>query len=167
MFDGPVSENKAEEALDPQGEKQTTSAGLERWAHFPGLLVFGLLIIPLHRYPWGWHVAIAGGYTVCVFWFALGSGKKDLDDIFGDQDTPRKVRMLIVPHIIVLAILLWAVSEWFHLKRLLPSWATQEGRRGSLWLQFGFLSLAIAAVAQGFWMAKKIQLKFPDPSESD
>jgi hypothetical protein len=142
-----------------------SSIGLERWAHFPALLVFGLLILPLHSYPWGWQIAIAGGYTVYVFWFALGSGKKDLDDLTGDTLILRKIASQLLPHLLVLVIILAGVSEWFHLRPLLPSWVTHEGRKGSFWDLLGWLLLAIAGIAQGFWMAGKIKSRFGESED--
>src|SRR5260221_4552098 len=80
---------------DPEQEsaddEKSSSIGLERWAHLPAFLVFGVLILLLHSYAWGWQFAIASGYTVYVYWFALGSGKKDLDDFTGDTLLLRKI----------------------------------------------------------------------------
>ena len=110
MFDDlDTAENRTE-------VEEKSSITLERWAHFPAFLVFGALILPLHSYPWGWQIAIAGGYTVYAFWFALGSGKKDLDDLTGDTLILRKIGSQLLPHLLILVFVVAGVSEWFHLR---------------------------------------------------
>jgi hypothetical protein len=153
------------ESETQESEEKKSSVTLERWAHFPAMLVFGMLIIPLHRYPWGWHIAIAGGYTVYVFWFALGAGKKDLDDLLGDSEVPRNVARLLIPHLLFLTLIMLGVTWWFHLRPILPSWVTQEGRKGSLWDLCGWFALAITAIAQGFWMAGRIRRALGEPED--
>jgi hypothetical protein len=106
---------------------------LYRWAHFPALLVFGVLIIPFHGYSWGWPVAIACGYTVFVFWFAFGAVLRDADDIFGDPQVVPYAAKLMLPHLPVLAILIPAVSLWFRLRPMLPDWFTHSEQKGSFW----------------------------------
>ena len=142
-----------------EGEEKS-SIGLERWAHFPALLAFGLLMLLFHSYSWSWQVSIAGGYTVYVFWFALGSDKKDLDDLTGDVLALRKIGSCLLPHLLVLVLILAGVSQWFHLRPVLPSWVTHEGRKGSFWDLFGWLALALAGIAQGSWMAARIKRQF-------
>jgi hypothetical protein len=159
MFDDlDTAENRTE-------VEEKSSITLERWAHFPAFLVFGALILPLHSYPWGWQIAIAGGYTVYVFWFALGSGKKDLDDLTGDTLILRKIGSQLLPHLLILVFVVAGVSEWFHLRPLLPSWATQDGRKPSLWFYFGGITLALSGYAEGSWFAKRISRQFSDPSD--
>ena len=153
-------------------EQETESDGKNdepasyRWAHFPALLVFGLLILLLHRIACGWQIAIGGGYTVYVFWFALGLGLKNSDDLFGDSEVQLYVAKLLVPHALILALIILGVTEWFHLKPTLPDWATHEGRKGSLWDLLGWFTLGIAGVWQGFWMGGKIKRHFADHEDS-
>ena len=112
-------------------DEDKSSIALERWAHFPAMAVFGALILPLHSHPWGWQIAIAGGYTVYVFWFALGSDKQDLDDITGDSLLLRKIASQLLPHLLILVFVVAGVTEWFRLRPVLPTWVTHEGRKGS------------------------------------
>lgn len=152
MFDDLETAERRTDRTNQSG----TSVGLERWAHFPALAVFGLLILPLQSDPWGWQIAIAAGYTVYVFWFALGSGAKDLDDLLGDSRSLQSAARLLLPHLLALALVIFGVTWWFRLRPLLPDGLTHEGRRGSFWDLIGWLVLALAAIAQGSWMARKI-----------
>jgi hypothetical protein len=156
------SESLEEPSSDGTDEPQSS---LYRWAHFPAGLVFAILIIPLHRFHWGWQIAIAGGYTVYVFWFAFGMVLRNADDFFGDPRVPKFAAELLLPHAFMLVFVVLGVTEWFHLKPILPAWATHEGRRGSLWMQFGFLTLAGAGIAEGFWMGKKVKQRFKESGE--
>lgn len=166
MFDDLETAKQKTEA-DQNLEENDSSSSAYRWAHFPAMLVFGALIIPLHRNPWGWQIAIASGYTVYVFWFALGLGLKSSDDFFGDSRVPRYAAQLLIPHVLIVAALVAGVTEWFHLKAMLPDWATHEGRKESLWDLFGWLALAVAGIAQGFWMGGKIKRRFADLDDSE
>jgi hypothetical protein len=167
MFDDlETAENKTEEPQTPEEDEDASSSQLYRWAHFPALLVFAVLIIPLHRHPWGWQIAIAGGYTAYVFWFAFGSVLNSADDFFGDSRVPKYAVELLLPHALILALVVLGVTEWFHLKPLLPEWVTHEGRKGSLWMLFGWLLLASAGIWQGSWMAKKIKRRFKETADS-
>ena len=164
MFDDlDTAEQKTEAGTDPADD---SSSGAYRWAHFPAMLVFGALMIPLHRHPWGWQIAIASGYTVYVFWFALGFGLKNSDDFFGDPRVPRYAAQLLIPHALILAALVAGVTEWFHLKPILPAWVTHEGRKESCWDLLGWLVLTVAGIAQGFWMGGKIKRRFEDVERS-
>ena len=149
--------NTAEQRTDPDQDDDKSASAAYRWAHFPALLVFGLLILPLHRYAWGWQVAVAGGYTVYVFWFALGLGLKDTDDLFGDSEVQLYVAKLLLPHALILILIVLGVTEWFHLKPMLPDWVTHEGRKESIWDFLGWIVLGVAAVGQGFWMGGKLK----------
>ena len=146
-------------------DEDKSSIALERWAHFPAMAVFGALILPLHSHPWGWQIAIAGGYTVYVFWFALGSDKQDLDDITGDSLLLHKIASQLLPHLLILVFVVAGVTEWFRLRPVLPTWVTHEGRKGSFWGLFGWLALAFAGIAQGFWMAARIKRQFHESED--
>lgn len=163
MFDDLETETKKPDDDD----ERRASLTLERWAHFPAMLVFGLMILVLHGRAWGWRISIAGGYAAYVLFFALGSGKTDLDDLTGDQDLARKVEALLVPIMASSAVLLLAVSEWFQLKPVLPSWITHEYRKGSFWDLLGWMVLVVAGIVQGSWMARRIQRKFRGSEESE
>jgi len=166
MFDDlDASEQKTEGPQEPV-DKNNSSVGLYRWAHFPAILVFAILIIPLHSHPWGWQIAIAGGYTVYVFWFAFGLVLKDADDFLGDPRVPKYGAELLIPHALILTLIIFCVSEWFRLKPILPEWVTHEGRKGSLWDLCGWVALAGAGIWQGFWMGKKIKRRFGEPEDS-
>lgn len=134
------------------------------WAHVLGGLGFGILIIPLHSYSWGWQVSIAGGYSVLAFCRAFGSAFENADDLLGNPRAVRSVAMLLIPHAAVVLLVVLGVSWWFHIRPELPTWVTHEGRKGSLWYWFGMLPLALAGYAQGAWMAGwiKRQVKAPD-----
>jgi len=147
------------EQVEKEGEEKS-SITLERWAHFPAMLAFGLFMLFFHSYPWGWQIAIAGGYTVYVFWFALGAGKKDLDDLTGDTQLLRKIGSQLLPHLLILIVVVAGVTEWFRLIPVLPLGLTQEGRKGSFWDLFGWLALAGSGIAQGLWMAGRIKRRF-------
>jgi hypothetical protein len=138
----------------------------DRWAHFPALIVFGVLIVPFHRYRWGWQLAICAAYTVYVFWFALAYGSIDMDDLLGDSRVVRYIAPLLIPHVIILGLIVWGVTEWIRLNSILPGWATHGGRRPPLWLYCGFLLLTGAGIWQGFWMGKKIKKRFKESEES-
>ncbi len=120
-------------------------------------MAFGVLIIPLHGFSWGWPVAIVGAYTVYVLWFAFGSVLSDADNFFGDPRVVRYGGKLLVPHLLVLAIIVPAISLWFRLKPMLPEWATHEGHKGSLWFLFGWMSLGVSGIAEGSWMGRKLK----------
>jgi len=141
------------------------SSGLYRWAHFPAGLVFVILFILFSGQPWRWHIAIGGSYTVYVFFFAFGTVLRDLDDFLGDSRVPRFTAKLLIPHAFCLAPIIAGVSLWFYLLPILPPWMTQEGRRGSLWDLCGWLALAIAGIAEGSWMAKKVKRQFSESED--
>src|ERR1035438_3784578 len=107
MFDDLESEAGA------QQDEEKSSIALERWAHFPAIAAFGLLMLLCRTHPWRWQIAVGGCFTVYVFWFALGSGKKDLDDITGDSEVGRKIAISLLPHTIILALVVLGVSWWF------------------------------------------------------
>jgi hypothetical protein len=158
MFEDSLdTKDQTSEGRESAEEPGTASYGLGRWAHFPAGLVFGILFVVLSGHPWRWYVAIDGAYTVCVFGFAIGSVIKDLDDFFGSAEIQRCAARLLIPHIPVLAVLTYGTFLWFHLNTILPSWLTQEGRKGSLWEILGWLALAVAGVTQGIWMSRRIK----------
>ena len=158
-----ISRNPDEDM--PADDESKPESSLYRWAHFPAMLAFGLLFVLFRGQPWRWHVAIGGCYTVYVFFFAFGSVFKGLDDFFGDSRVPRYLAKLLIPHTVILVLVTAGVTLWFRLLPLLPSWVTQEGRKGSLWDICGWLVLAIAGIMQGFWMAGKTKRRFSEPEE--
>lgn len=158
-----TAEQKIEADLTSADEEKQPSSTLYRWAHFPAMLVFGVLIILFHGHPWSWQLAIGGGYTVYVFFFAFGTILRDADDFLGDPRVPRCAARLLVLHLPILALVLCGVSLWFYLRPMLPAWVTHESRKGSFWDLFGWLTLAIAGIAQGSWMAGKIRRRFAEP----
>lgn len=162
MFDDLETAEGKTEGIQEAGDEDKSSLPPYRWAHIPALFVFGVLILALHRNPWGWQIAIGGAYTVYVFWFALSYGLKDTDDLFGDSQAVRYVAKLLIPHVLVLAFIVLGVTEWFHLKSMLPNWATHEGRKGSFWDMFGWLVLICAGIAQGFWMGGLVKRRFAE-----
>jgi hypothetical protein len=135
---------------------------LARWALFPAMVFFGILLLMFRHHPWRWYIGIGGGYTTFVFWFALGSDAYDFDDVLGDDALFRKIAALLIPHLVCLTFVLAATFEWFHLKPALPHSVTQEGRRGSLWDMVGWWVLALGGLTQGFWMAGKIKRRFTE-----
>jgi hypothetical protein len=148
------------QSVDEQGAAEqsgSSSYGLGRWAHFPAGVAFGLIFIPLEGHPWRWYVAIDLSYTVYVFWFAIGSVIKDLDDVLGNPVLLRYTAKLLIPHTVVLTLLTFLMAIWFQVRTTLPSWATTEGRKESLWDLFGWLVLAIGGITQGIWMAGKLK----------
>jgi len=157
-----TAEKKTEAERTPADDEKQSSSRLYRWAHFPAMLVFGILIILFHGHSWSWRLAICGGYTVYVFFFAFGTVLRDADDFLGDSRVPRCAARLLILHLPILALVLCGVSLWFHFRPMLPSWMTQEGRRGSLWDLCGWSILAVAGIAQGFWMAGKIKRWFSE-----
>jgi len=124
------------------------------------MLAFGILIILLHGHPWSWQLAIGGGYTVYVFFFAFGTVSQDADDFFGDARVLPCAAKLLIPHLLILAMIIAGVALWFHLRPTLPDWVTHEGRKGSFWDLFGWLVLAFAGLGQGTWMGGKIKRWF-------
>jgi hypothetical protein len=147
------------------GSTSEQPSQLYRWAHFPAMLIFGILIILFHGHPWGWQLAIGGGYTVYVFFFAFGSVFKNSDDFFGDSRVPKYAMELLIPHVLILALIVFGVTEWFRLKPILPEWVTHEGRKGSLWMLLGWLLLASAGISQGFWMAGLIKRRLGEQQD--
>lgn len=129
------------------------------------MLAFGILIILFHGRSWGWQIAIGGGYTVYVFFFALGSVLRGLDDFLGDPKVLRCTAKLLIPHAFFLTLILSGVSLWFHLKLMLPSWLTHEGRKESLWDLLGWLALAIAGIVQGSWMGGRLKRWLGKPED--
>jgi hypothetical protein len=160
-----VAEKNTEVAAPLTDDENKPSSGLYRWAHFPAGLAFGILFILFSGNPWRWQIAIGGGYTVYVFFFAFGSVLRDADDFFGDTRVPLCAAKLLIPHIFILTLIISGVSLWFHISPLLPSWVTHEGRKESLWDLFGWLILAGAGIWQGSWMAKKIKSRFTEPED--
>lgn len=149
----------------PSDDEKESSPGLYRWAHFPAMLAFGILFIVFHGQPWRWQIAIGSSYTVYVFFFAIGSVAKDLDDVLGDPAILRYAAALLIPHVFFLALIISGVYLWLYLRPTLPPWLTQEGRKESLWDLCGWLVLAIAGIVQGTWMAKKIKRRFPESED--
>jgi hypothetical protein len=146
-------------------DNKKSSVTLERWAHFPAMLVLGILMLLFHRSPWGWQISITGSYTVYVFWFALGNDKQSFDDIAGDTLLFRKIASQLLPHLFILVLVVAGVTEWFRLLPILPPGLTDEGRKGSLWDMFGWLALGCSGIAQGFWMSARIKRQFPEPDD--
>lgn len=128
-------------------------------------VAFGLLFLPFKDHPWSLYVAVAGSYSVLVFGLAFGSAFEDADDFFGNSQVPRYIAKLLIPHALILALIALGVSRWLYLRPTLPSWVTQEGRRGSFWDLCGWLSLGIAGVWQGLWMAGRIKRRFEGPED--
>jgi hypothetical protein len=157
---GPSTDEKS-----PAEDENESSPQLWRWAHFPAMLAFGILFIAFSGQPWRWYIAIGGSYTVYVFFFALGSVLRDLDDFFGDPRVPRYIAKLLIPHVFFLVLVILGVYLWFYLKPMLPPWMTHEGRKGSLWDICGWLVLAFAGLAQGSWMAEKIKRQFGESED--
>jgi hypothetical protein len=167
MFDDLETSASETEGQRSPDEESRPSPQLYRWAHFPAILTVGVLILLFHGNPWRWQIAVGGGYTVYVFFFAFGSVFSDADDFFGDPRAPRYALKLMAPHLLILAPLLAGVALWFHLKPMLPEWMTHEGRKGSIWDLFGWITLGLAGIAQGSWMARKIRRRFgPDEEQS-
>jgi hypothetical protein len=160
MFNDIESESK-------EAEDKQSSTTMERWVLFPAIVAFGLLSLLFHSMPLRWQISIAGGYTVYVFWLALGSDKRDLDDITGDADLFRKIKTLLIPHALILPFIVLGVTEWFRLRPTLPIWAIQEGRKGSLWEMFGWLLLGLGGISEGFWLAARLRRKFGTESDFD
>jgi hypothetical protein len=144
-------------AQEPVDDEEKSSWWLGPWAHFPAIVVFGVLFFLFKDHAWGWYVAIACSYTVYVFCRAFGSAFKDSDDLFGNSEVPHYLAKLLVPHALIVALIMLGVFLWFYLKPSLPSWLTHEGRKGSLWDLLGWLVLAGAGIKQGFWMADKLK----------
>lgn len=163
MFDDLDTAERKTEDEQTSADGENHSPGLYRWAHFPAGLAFGILIILFHGHPWSWQLAIGGGYTVYVYFFAFGSVLWDFDDLFGDPRVPRSAARLLIPHLLILLPLVAGVTLWFHLRPMLPDWATHEGRRGSFWDVTGWVMLAVAGIAEGFWMAGKLKHWFREP----
>ncbi len=167
MFDDlDTAERKTEDEQTPAEDENKSSSRLYRWAHFPAMLAFGILFILFRANPWRWQIAIGGGYTVYVYFFASGTVLRDMDDFFGDPRVPRRAARLLIPHVLILALIIAGVSLWFHLRPMLPSWVTQEGRKRSFWDLLGWLVLAFAGIGQGTWMAGKIKRQFGDSEDS-
>ncbi len=163
MFDDlETAKEKTEGAQDAADDEKQTSSTLYRWAHFPAMLVFGILIVLLHGHSWSWQVAIGGAYTVYVFFFAFGTVLRDADDFLGDPKVLKCAARLLIPHLLIMVPVVAGVTLWFHFRPMLPSWMTQEGRKGSPWDYLGWLALALAGIAQGFWMAGKIKRWFKE-----
>jgi hypothetical protein len=141
------------------------SSGLYRWAHFPAIIVFGVLFMLFQSSPWRWQIAIGFAYTVYVFFFAFGSVFKDSDDFLGDSKVPKYFVKLLIPHAMILALIMVGIHLWFRLRPTLPPWVTQEGHKGSLWDLCGWLLLAGAGISQGLWMAGKLKRQFSEPGD--
>jgi hypothetical protein len=166
MFEDTDATEKNTEVPAPiTDDENKPPSQLYRWAHFPAILAFAILLIFFSDNPWRWQIAIAGGYTVYVFFFAFGYSLRDADDFLGDTRVPRYAAKLLIPHIFILSLIISGVSLWFHLIPLLPSWVTSEGRKESLWDLFGWLVLAGAGIRQGFWMAGKIKKRFAESED--
>ena len=160
MFDS-LPDAEDERAAD---DREAPSGGAGRWAHFPAIAVFCFLFFPFKSFVWSWYVAIGAAFSVYVFWFSLGSGLKDLDDLFGSSEVLRFLPKMLMLHALPLCLLLSGLFLWLQLRRVLPEWATQEGSRGSLWFLLGCLVMACVSVGEGVWMAGKVKGRF-EPKE--
>jgi hypothetical protein len=164
MFDDlDTAEQRTEES--PSDDQPKSSRGLWPWAHFPALLIFSVLFVVLNGNPWRLHIAIGGAYTVLVFGLTFGASLRNADDFFGDSRVPLYVAKLLIPHALILALVILGVSEWLRLRPMLPLWVTQEGRKGSLWMLFGWLLLIGTALGQASWMAGRIKRRFGEPED--
>ena len=157
MFDEyPVVEKQSDDEQKSSEDRKSTW-WLGRWAHVVTIPVWFILFISFADRPWGAQVSVACAYTVLVLCLTLGYAFQDLDDVLGNPRALAYCAKLLIPHALVLALVVWAVSEWLHLAPTLPSWMTQEGRKGSLWYWCGMLPLAGAGYWQGLWMASKLR----------
>jgi hypothetical protein len=166
MFEDSLGiENQTVDDQKPSEGNGRPSWWVGRWAHVIALPTFCLLYLPFKDHPWAWQVAIAGSYSVFAFGRAFGSAFKDADDLFGNSQVPRCIATLLLPHALILAIITLAVSAWLHLKPVLPSWVTYEGREGSLWDLCLLIPLVIAGIREATWMAGKIMRRLDKPED--
>ena len=157
MFDDLETAESKLDVSDASEDSDSSSSNLYRWAHFPGMLAFVVLILLFRHNHFRWQIAIGGAYTVYVFFFAFGSVLKDADDFYGDPRVLRVTAKLLPFHLPCLALIVAGVSLWFYLEPKLPPEMTHEGRKGSMWEILGWLVLAGACMAQGFWMGGKVK----------
>lgn len=161
MFDDlDTAERKTEDEKTHAETEEQSSWWIGRWAHVLAGVVFCLLYFPFEDRFWGWQVAVTLSYVVFMLSCTCGLAFKDADDFFGNLQVPRYMAMLLIRQVFVLAAVSIGAYLWFKLRVVLPPWATQEGRRMSLWDLCGILLAYWAAVREASWMAEKIKRHF-------
>jgi hypothetical protein len=158
-----LKSSAADKDRDPDKDdrdKVQSSWWLGRWAHVLTIPVWFILFVALNHEPWGDYVAVAVAYTVFVFCLAIGNAFEDSDDYLGNSKAVQFTGILLIPHALVLLLLAWCLSEWFHLATVVPPWVTHEGRKGSLWYWCGMIPLSAAGYWQGMWMATQFRRRF-------
>ncbi len=167
MFDDlDTAENKTEEAQKTSEGEQKSSWWIGRWAHVIALVPFCLIYFPFSERAWSWQVAVTISYIVFMLCCTCGLAFRDSDDFFGNLQVPRYVAGLLIRQIIVLALVSLGAYLWRHAIPALPKWATQEGRRISLWDTGGIVLVYVVAIREASWMANKIKSKFPELEDS-
>jgi hypothetical protein len=73
---------------------------------------------------------------------------------------------LLLRQVVVLTLISFGAYLWFRLRISLPAWATQEGRRMSLWDLCGILLVYFAGIKEASWMATKIKRRFRETEDS-
>ncbi|HEY2861892.1 MAG TPA: hypothetical protein VGJ21_26060 [Terracidiphilus sp.] len=164
MFEDVDIETQSEGKQEPS-ENRARTWWLGRWAHVLTMPVWAVLFMSSAEQPWGSYVSVAAAYTVLVFCLALGYAFKDLDDVTGNSRALISIAQLLIPHAFVLAVVVCGVYEWLHLAPSLPSWMTEEGRKGSAWYWCGMAPLGGAGYAEGFWMARRLRRRCPAPED--
>jgi len=157
---------------DPDKDHQKPSEGNEksswwigRWAHVIAMLVFCLLYFPFEDRVWSWQAAITLSYIVFMLCCTCGLAFRDSDDFFGNLQVSRYMATLLIRQVFVLTLISVGAYLWHNLKTILPSWATYESRRLSLWDLCGVMLAYWAAVKEASWMAERIKRRFGETED--
>ena len=166
MFDDlETAERKTDDEQTPPEDEKESHWWIGRWAHVIAIAAFCLLYFPLKDRFWSWQLAITLSYVVFMLCCTCGLAFKDADDLFGNLQVPRYMGLLLIRQIVVLTLVSLGAYLWFRLKALLPAWAIQEGRRGSLWDICGILLAYWVAIREASWIAERIKRRFRETED--
>lgn len=167
MFDDlDTAENETEAQQNLSEDGQAPHWWVGPWAHVIAGLVFCLIYFSFDQHVWSWQVATTAAYIVFMLCCSCGLAFRDSDDLLGNLKVPEYMGRLLVRQVLILVLVSLGVYLWGYARSILPGWATQKGRRMSLWDYLGLIVFYVVAVKEAKWMATRIKRQFPELEDS-